>query len=97
LTASLENETPVHTVALLYKGMALVQLGLHTAARDALTMALRRSKGRSDELLRAVRYERALVYEALGRKSRARQEMERIYGEQPGYEDVARRLGLGPE
>ena len=50
------NETPVHTVLLLYKARALRGLGLHTAARETLTVALRRSKDRSVELLRAVRY-----------------------------------------
>ncbi len=62
--------------------------------RDTLTAALRRKKGRSDDLLRALRYERALAYEDLGQKSRARAEFEKIYAETPDYEDVAVRLGL---
>ena len=56
--------------------------------------ALRRRKGRSDELLRALRYERALVYEDLGKPRRARAELEKLYAEDPDDEDVAARLGL---
>ena len=92
LTQSIDNESEIHAAILLWKGKALSKLGLRTAARDTLTAAFRRKKGRSDELLRAIQYERALVYEALGQKKRARNEMERIYAEAPGYEDVAKRL-----
>ncbi len=57
-------------------------------------MAFRRKKDRDTELLRAIRYECALAYEAAGRHSRARSELEAIYAEALDYEDVARRLGL---
>lgn len=95
LTEGTENESEVHAALLLYKGIALRGLGLHTASRDALTTAFRRKKDRSDELLRAIQYERALTYEALGRNRRAREEFEKIYAEDPDHEDVAARLGLG--
>ena len=94
LTEGIENETPIHTALLLYKAKALRGLGLLDAARETLTSALRRRKGRSEELLRALRYERALVYEDLGQHRRARSELEKLYAEEPEYEDVARRLGL---
>ena len=94
LAAGVENETEVHAALLLHAGRALRELGLPTGARDALTRALRRRKDRSEELLRAARYERALCYEELGQRSRARSELERVYAEEPGYEDVADRLGL---
>ncbi|HIQ40307.1 MAG TPA: DUF4236 domain-containing protein, partial [Sulfurivirga caldicuralii] len=63
LAEGIENETPVHTALLHYKARALRGLGLLIAARETLTGALRRRKDRSEELLRALRYERALVYE----------------------------------
>ncbi|MCD6338544.1 MAG: DUF4236 domain-containing protein [Verrucomicrobia bacterium] len=88
------NETPVHAALLLYKAKALRRLGLPEAARNVLTGALRRRKGLSEELLRALRYERALAYEDLGMRRRARTELERLYAEDPRYEDVAARLGL---
>jgi len=94
LTEGIENESPVHTALLLYKARALRGLGLPDAARETLTGALRRKKGRSEELLRALRYERALVYEDLGQRRRARSEIEKLYAEDPDYEDVATRLEL---
>ena len=90
----IENETPIHAALMLYKARALRHLGLATAARDTLTAALRRKKGRPEELLRVLRYERALAYEDLGQKSRARAEFEKLYAETPDFEDVAERLGL---
>jgi tetratricopeptide (TPR) repeat protein len=95
LAAGVENESAVHAALLLHGGRALRLLGLPTGARDALTKALRRRKGRPAELLRDARYERALCYEALGQRSRARQELERVYAEDPDHEDTAQRLGLG--
>lgn len=94
LTAVVENETPVHAAALLYKGRALRTLGLHDAAVKTFTKAYRRKKDRPAELLRQVRYERSLTYEATGRKSRARKELEAIYAETPEWSDVRERLGL---
>ncbi|RLF34033.1 MAG: DUF4236 domain-containing protein, partial [Thermoplasmata archaeon] len=79
---------------LLYKAKALRRLDLKEAARDILTNTLRREKNRSDDLLRALRYERALVYEEIGQHKRARSELEKLYAEAPDYEDVAARLGL---
>ncbi len=94
LAEGIENETPIHTALLLYKARALRGLGLLEAARDTLTSVLRRKKGRSEDLLRALRYERALAYEDLGQRRRARSEFEKLYAEAPDYEDVAQRLGL---
>ena len=79
---------------MLYKAKALRKLGLLTAARDTLTTTLRRKKNRSEELLRALRYERILVYDKLGQPKRMRKELEKLYAESPDYEDVAKRLGL---
>ena len=94
LAEGVGNETHVHTALLLYKAKALRGLGLLEAARDTLSGALRRKKGRPAELLRTLRYERALVYEALGQRRRARTEFEKLYAEDPAFEDLASRLGL---
>ena len=77
-TEGLENESEIHAALLLFKAKALRLLGLLSAARDTLTATLRRKKGRPDELLRAMRYERALVYELLGNKRQARVELETV-------------------
>ena len=61
----------------------LVVSGILDAARETLTGALRRRKARSEELLRTLRYERALVYEDLGQRRRARSELEKLYAGEP--------------
>ena len=94
LADGVENEIPVHTALLFYKAKALHGLGLLAAARDTLTGALRRKKGRSGDLLKVIRYERIRVYEDLGQHRRARSELEKLYAESPDYEDMATRLGL---
>ncbi len=92
LAEGVENGDEVHAALLLYRGRALHRLGLLEAARTTLTAALRRRKDRSPELLHALRYERALVYDTLGQHARARSDFERLYGEAPDYGDVAARL-----
>ncbi len=94
LAGGVKNESPIHAALMLYKAKALRVLGLDTAARDVLTAALRKKKGREPELLHAIRYERACLYEQLGEKSRARREYEKLYAEDPCYEGLAKRLGL---
>lgn len=94
LTRATGNISELHAALLLYRGQALRDLGLPTAARDALTAGLRRRKDRRPEILNALRYERALVYLELKQKQRARSELEMLYAADPDYEDVAARLGL---
>ena len=94
LTEGIENESVIHTALLLFKAQALRGLGLFDAAQALLTSALRRQKDRPDELLRALRYERGVVYESQGQAKKARSEFEKIYAEDPNYEDVATRLNL---
>jgi len=92
LAEGVENDSAIHTALLLYKAKALRGLGLLEAALEILSSALGRKKDRPDDLLRALRYERALVYEGLGQDQRARTELEKLYAEAPEYEDVAARL-----
>ena len=94
LIGNVDNESSVHAALLFYKAHALRTLGLLTAAREALTSALRKTKDRGDDLLRAIRFERACVYDEMGQATRARQEYEKVYSEDPRHEDVADRLGL---
>jgi len=72
LAEDIDNDSAVHTAMLLYKAQALRQLGLLDAASSLLTTARRRKKDRSDELLNALQYERALVYEAQGKEKNRR-------------------------
>ncbi len=94
LAQGVKNESEVHGALLLHRARALRGLGLHEAARDTLTPLLRRRSGRPQDLLLAIRYERALTYTEMGHEGRARGDFERIYAESPSYEDVEARLGL---
>ncbi|MBW2280150.1 MAG: DUF4236 domain-containing protein [Deltaproteobacteria bacterium] len=92
LTDGLENASAVHAAARLYRARALRRLGLFAAARDLCTQTLRRTRGRSQDLLLALRYERALAYTELGHHKRARSDLERIAALDSSYEDVKSRL-----
>jgi len=94
LTGDVRNESSVHAAVLLYKARALRTLGMASAARSELTRTLRRKKHRDPELIRTLRYERALAYEDLGQPGRARRDLETIFAEDPDHEDVAQRLGV---
>jgi tetratricopeptide (TPR) repeat protein len=89
LAAALGNDTPVHTVVMYYRAQTLVKQGLHTAALEVLSPALRRSKDRSSELLLNIRHLRAKVYEALGRKAQARADWERIFAQDPDFNGLS--------
>lgn len=92
LTVAVSNESAIHTAVLMQRGKALVRLGMDHAAQEVFTTALRRTKGRTETLLRELRYQRALVYERLGKRAQTRRELELLYAEDPGFEDVAQRL-----
>lgn len=95
ITAGVENETPVHTALLWYRGCALVRLGLDAAALEVFTQALRRRADRPPTLLHQIRHERALLHERQERHAQARRDFERLYAEAPEFPGVKRRLGLG--
>ena len=92
LTKDVGNESYVHTALRLYKARALNGLDMHSAARGLITETLRRRKDRAPGLLNALRYERALAYEALGQLKRARTDLESIFANDPDFEDVGDRL-----
>jgi tetratricopeptide (TPR) repeat protein len=92
LTDRLAGDDDLHAALLLYRARAFRELGRFDAAREVLMKALSRPKKRSQEVLLALRYERALVYEARGEHRAARSELERILAADAGYEDVRARL-----
>jgi tetratricopeptide (TPR) repeat protein len=95
LGENVPNDSAIHAALRLYRAMAMRGLGLPDAATALLSETLRRTADRPAELLHALRYERALAFEAAGQTKRARVDLERLYAEAPDYEDVARRLGMG--
>ena len=94
LTDGLQNLTPVQTVLLLFRTRALRRLKLPDGAIQVATSGLARSTDRSDELLRELRYERALAYADAGNAKRSRTELERILAEDSTVADVRERLGV---
>ena len=46
------------------------------------------------ELSKSIRYERALLYETLGRQAMARKDFERIYAVDPSFMEVRAKLGM---
>ena len=94
MAGNVNNESPAHAALMLYKAKALRAQGLSTAARDTLTAALRRTKDRGHDLILALRYERALVYAEINQHKRSRDELEKVYAQEPEYEDVGMRLGV---
>ena len=64
------------------------------AAIDVFTLANRRRKDRPEGLMHQIRYDRAVLYDQLGRKAQARREFERLYAEDTDFEDVHARLAL---
>ncbi|MBP9002921.1 MAG: DUF4236 domain-containing protein [Candidatus Hydrogenedentes bacterium] len=95
LTENIRNESTIHAALLLYRARALRLSGLVDAAMQVLKEVGRYRRDRPDALFQGIRYERGLCWEALGKPGRARSEFEKIYAEEPDYEDVAQRLGMG--
>lgn len=94
LTYGISNESAIHAALLLYRAYALKNLGMYDAALELLNTIIRRTKDRPAELLQAIRYERATLFERRGELARARKEYELIYNENPNFEDVAQKLGF---
>ncbi len=89
---ALDNENAVETGLLLCRAKALRRLGLFDAARKIISLALRRKKGRPEEVFLALRYERALCYQQEGHIKRMQKEFEKIYAIDTDFKDVKERV-----
>ena len=87
-----ESEDDITLAIMIFYGMALRAKGMPDAAISTLSKAVRRKKNRNPAILRDGRYWRALAYQDSGKKSRAREELEKLYAEEPEFRDVAQRL-----
>ncbi|MHB8132542.1 MAG: DUF4236 domain-containing protein [Mobilitalea sp.] len=94
LSNGIKNEEPIDTNVLYLRGYVLYRLNLVNAAINQLTVALRKTKNRSEELLIDIRFLRGQIFEILGEKSKARKDYEIIFANYPEYQDVAKRLGI---
>ena len=79
---------------LVYRGRAFREKGMYVTALETLKEALK-SRKRNADILNQARYERGLVYEAMGSDSKARTEFEKLYAADPYFADVASRVGIG--
>lgn len=96
MTASVENDEPIHTNILYLRGAAMYRLQLADAAIQQLSAALRRKADRPDALFYQIRYLRGRIYEQQGQTARARKDYELVYAGDPGFKDVGKRLGQLP-
>jgi tetratricopeptide (TPR) repeat protein len=84
LTDGLTNDDEPSTYLLTQRGIALRELGMHDAAREALKEALR-VRSRPAELRQRALVERASTYLAQGKAGMARKDLEKVYGENSQY------------
>lgn len=76
----------------VYYAQALWHKGLFDAALKVADEELRHTAGRDPELLRDMRYIRALALEGKGQLAQARREWQHLYAQDPNYRDVAKRV-----
>jgi tetratricopeptide (TPR) repeat protein len=74
------------------RAKALLELDDRIAGFEMYRLALARQAGRSPELLKAIRYDRALAYEQTGQSTKARADFERLFALDPTYLDLKARL-----
>ncbi len=97
VAASVQNIDDVTLATIHLRARALLELDHRIAAFEAYRLALARTAGRSPELLKAIRYDRALAYEQTGQSSKAEADLERLFALDPAYRDVKARLaGFAP-
>ena len=95
IVARAEKVTIIDDITLettILRGRALREKGLQDAAIAVFTEALKKKKDRDPDLLNEALYWRAVSYEAVGKKSQANKEFQKLYAEAPNFRDVAQRV-----
>jgi tetratricopeptide (TPR) repeat protein len=90
LTSGIQNEDDATALLMTFRGLALRELGHHTAARGALKEALK-SKARDAGIRHLALLERSRSYQAENKNAQARKDLERILAEDssfPGIRDA---------
>ncbi len=90
-TEDIENEDDATAMLLILRGVAFRGKGLNEAALECFKRALAK-KDRSQELIHRARFERADTYIALGKKSMAVKDLEKILVDEPSYPGVEEKL-----
>ncbi|MGH2947918.1 MAG: DUF4236 domain-containing protein [Solirubrobacteraceae bacterium] len=91
VAAGTRNDDDISMQVRLFQAEALEHQGMNEGAMEAYKDALRSTK-RDPELLKAARYGRGRLYLQLGKKAQGRKDLERVYGDDPKYRDVAELL-----
>lgn len=91
LTEGVANEDDLTALLLVYRGIALRELGYNDASLEALKGALK-SKSRDQAIRHLALSERARTYIAMNKKAMARKDLERILAEDSSYEGVQERI-----
>jgi tetratricopeptide (TPR) repeat protein len=93
-TDEIENVDDATALLLIYRAIALRELGHLDASTESLRRA-RSSKKRHEDVLNKALYERARTYQAMGKSSQAKKELEKIMAtdsEFPGVDSFLEEL-----
>ena len=90
-TEEIENVDEATALLLIYRAIALRELGHLEAAIETLKSA-RSSKSRHEDVLNKALFERAVCYERLGKNSQARKDFEKILATDSDFPEVRDRL-----
>jgi tetratricopeptide (TPR) repeat protein len=93
-TSEASNDSDIGVALLHLRAAALFGLGHQDGAFEAFKLALAKTASRDAELLKIVRYDRAIAYEAAGQAAKARADIEKLYANDPSFLDVAQRLAV---
>ena len=96
VAAPAQNTDDVNLATIHLRARALLELDHRIAGFETYRLALARTAGRSLELLKAIRYDRAIAYEETGQSTKARADLERLFALDPAYRDVKARLAAQP-
>ena len=91
LTNGVQNNDDASALLMTYRGLALRELGHHTAAREALKEALK-SKAREAGIRHLALLERSRSYQAENRNAQARKDLERIFAEDSDFPGIREAL-----
>jgi tetratricopeptide (TPR) repeat protein len=86
------NDSDLGAALLHMRAAAMFAMSHPDGAFVAFKEALAKTAGRSPDLLKVIRYDRALAYQAAGQRAKAKADLERIFAIDPGYQDVRERL-----
>ena len=86
------NDSDLGIARLHLRASALFRLGHQAAAFDTFKAALSKTANRDPELLKLVRYDRAMAYELAGEMAKGRSDLEKLYAADHSYRDVAELL-----